>query len=250
MFVNKNIKRNIFLKFIVSIGAGCLCILLTACAPSTSVGSGDRGLEGESQDASHNEWVNLEDEEGAPKEADVEEKGILHMKITRSGNLVSYGTMTYEVEGEFDIDFYFPRSEAKQEIVIPAVKTGTAKMVIYNEANGISSKTTIIVIVEYDIRGVFKPNPSCSLEFSITEIWKEGASVVHEVGGIVLQGALDEAIDFTDNVFNLGKVKFPLSVGKFTQEHEMGNIYWIDEIEVSNINVPNSTDCIFDIASE
>jgi hypothetical protein len=210
-----------------------IAVILTGCQrPGASSPEGDSGSDG-----------------GSEASQPSGEAGTATIRIMRSGSIRGQD-VHWEVNGEFPMTLYFDPDDTSP--IFWSQGQGTAVMASSNTspASGITINTTAIFDVEFEVRGAFNAS-DCSIEIYVKETWDEGAEVVAEANGVVLEGTTDEFIIFTTNTYEYKSIKFPYGVGIQTVERTIGNVDWQASFEITSLVVPEHTNCgTFDYLNE
>ncbi|MEA1979309.1 MAG: hypothetical protein U9N80_15580 [Chloroflexota bacterium] len=168
------------------------------------------------------------------------EAGTATIRIERTG-ITTGVDWHWEVYGEFPITLYF--DEGDDSPIFFSTGKGTAVMTSSEVGfTGITSHTTTIWDVDFEVRGVFNAK-DCSVEIYIKEVWAEGAEMTHEVEGVVISGQMDEFIIFTENTYEHKSLKFPLGIGQVSKPQTMGNAVWDATFTITSLSVPEFTGC-------
>jgi len=176
------------------------------------------------------------------------EAGSATLRIERSGT-VTGEDLQWEVSGEFPITLYF--SQENTSPIFYSTGEGTAIWTSVDVgATGITMNTTAIFNVQFEVHGAFNAS-DCSVEIYIKEVWDEGAEVVADVDGVVLEGVTDEFVIFTTNTYEYKSMKFPFGVGQVTRQRTIGNVNWDATFTITSLSVPEHTNCgTFDYLDE
>jgi hypothetical protein len=168
------------------------------------------------------------------------EAGSATLRIERSGSITGTDTR-WEVAAEFPITVYFDQGEDSP--IFYSTGEGTAIMTSVDVgATGITMNTTAIFNVQFEVHGAFNAS-DCSVEIYVKEVWAEGAEVVAEVDGVVLEGVTDEFVIFTTNTYEYKSMKFPFGVGQVTRQRTIGNVNWAAAFTITSLSVPEHTNC-------
>ena len=100
------------------------------------------------------------------------------------------------------------------------------------------------------VRGAFNAG-GCSVDIYDQEVWAEGAEIVAEANGVVLEGITDEFIIFTTNSNEYASLRFPYGVGQVSKQRNLGNFDWDATFTITSLEVPDFTNCgTFDYLDE
>lgn len=168
------------------------------------------------------------------------EAGTATIRIIRSGSIKGQN-IHWEVTGEFPVTLYFGAKDPST--LFGSKGEGTAVMTSSTTSpSGITLDITAIYDVEFEVSGTFKAS-DCSVEIYVIETWDEGAEVVSEANGVVLEAQTDEFIIFTTNTYEYKWIKFPYGVGEVTVPRNIGNVDWEASFEITSLEVPEHTNC-------
>jgi hypothetical protein len=210
-----------------------LASALIACQrPGGSSPNGDSGSDGGSENSS------LSGEAGSAT-----------LRIERSGSIIGQD-VHWEVSGEIPMTLYFDPDDTSP--IFWSQGEGTAIMASSSTspASGITVNTTAIFDVDFEVRGAFNAS-DCSVGIYVKETWAEGAEVVAEANGVVLEGQTDEFIIFTTNSYEYKSIVFPYGVGEVTKTRDIGNVHWVASFTITSLEVPEVTNCgTFDYGEE
>ncbi len=173
-------------------------------------------------------------------------KGQAQFSISRSGTMTAGLGGTIEVSGAFPIDIYFSEAGQVGPEILFSTGAGTATMSVLGEGLVGTGEMIGVWDVIFEVVGVFKPAPECSLALSITERWQPGIEVTALVNGeqIMVGEGESEFIVWANDVHEFGNIKFPLGIGIMVEDYLEPTTDWINTYQVTSLQVPEFTGCL------
>jgi len=220
--------RKLFLVIIMTI------IFLSACSPS--VQSADPGV-----DPPQDPEVNIEPL-GSPTPYP---KGQAQFSISRSGEVTLGDGGTIEVHGEFPIDIYFTQGEEVAPEIFYSEGYGTGVLTMGGHGTIGTGEITGIYEVKFEVIGVFKPAPDCSLELTIAEKWLPDIELTMTVNGkiIIQTSGTGDIILFSKSEHEFNNILFAMGIGEEVEVYLEPGMNWVNTYKISSLQVPEFIGC-------